>query len=607
MNRDLKVSASPSTCRRRSILLLIASCVAFLALAGSAQAAGGSVVGWGYNDYGQAGSGSASGSGCKCIGSPTPVSGVSGATQLSAGYYHSLALLGNGSVMAWGYNKTGALGIGTETDTVVPTPVSGLSNVIEVSAGIETSLALLANGTVMAWGDNSYGELGIGSSTGPEDCNGTPCSLKPVQVPGLSNVIAISDGYYANLALLANGTVMAWGYDYYAQTGDGTGTQSGCECVDHPVPVPGISGAVGISAGWYDGGVLMADGTARTWGYDYEGQLGNGEPVRSSSSGCYCLGPTPVVGLAGVRQLSMGGYHGMAVLQDGTVRSWGENYDNQLGLNTTTRTGCSCIASPNAVPGLSGVQSLSAGGYETLALLSSGGVTGWGEDNYGQLGQGSTAEWRNLNAVPSLSGASEIAGANYTSLALVGPSQTLNVAFAGAGAGTVGANGILCTSACSGRLPQGQVKTLRAEAAAGSGFAGFSGPCSGTGTCQLRLEGDQTVTATFGPAAGTKIAKATINRKKRTATFTFSAPGAITGYECKLVRPQPKRHHKAKASKVQKAKFAACPATKTYKNLIPGSYTFSVRALDVLGPDAHPALRKFKLHAPPKHHKRHAY
>ena len=214
-------------------------------------------------------------------------------------------------------------------------------------------------------------------------------------------------------------------------------------------------------------------------------------------------------------------------------------------------------------------------------------------------------------AVTGLSGASAVSASDFTSFALVGPSRTLTVALAGAGAGTVGGpGGIVCPGAsCSRRFPDSQVQMLRADPAPGTGFAGFTGACTGTATCQVTMDADKTVTATFGPPKGTKITKAEITqarqpkktarasaRKKPAAKakFSFSAPGAVTGYQCLLVKPKPKkkaRHSKKKA----KPKFTSCASPKRYKKLRKGRYTFKVRARNSLGVDAKPAQRKFRI------------
>lgn len=594
---------------------MLVMCLMVLLFSASAQASGGTGMAWGENEYGQLGVGSETTTGCDCIPTPTAITGLSEATQISGGYYSTVALRANGTVMAWGYNGSGALGNGTTTNSASPVPVSGITNAIAVADGSENGLALLSNGTVMAWGDNELGELGLGTTSGPENCGGDACSKVPVPVPGLSNVVAIAAGYEFNAALLADGSVVTWGYDRYGEVGDGTGVHTGCECIDHPITVPGVSGAVAISASWYTTMALLQDGTAKAWGYNYYNDLGSGTTTTESTTECYCLGPVAVKDISGAKAIAAGGYHGLAELSNGSVQGWGYNYNGELGNGTFSTSGCECALTPGPVSGLSSPQAFAAGAYHNLALLPNGTVQAWGYNEEGQLGDG-TEEERNVpTAVPGLSGVSGVSADDDQSFALVGPSQTLNVSLAGAGTGTVGgAGGILCPSNCSSRYPQGQVQVLRAVPGAGSGFAGFSGPCTGTGTCQVSLGQDQTVTATFGPPKGTAITKAKINSRKKSASFTFAAPGAIIGYQCKLVRPKPKKTHKPKGSKrlerkggKKKAVFSACGTPKAYKHLSPGGYTFKVRALDVLGADAAPAVKHFKIKPPHKKakHKKH--
>jgi hypothetical protein len=207
--------------------------------------------------------------------------------------------------------------------------------------------------------------------------------------------------------------------------------------------------------------------------------------------------------------------------------------------------------------------------------------------------------------VGGVAGANEVSTGDRTSFALIGPSRTLTVSLAGAGTGAVGGpDGILCPAAsCAGRFPDSQVEILRAEPAPGTGFAGFTGACTGTGTCQVRMDTDMAVTATFGPPKGSGITRAKIKQGKRPrrgakrkprptakATFSFTAPGAVTGYQCMLVRPKPK-----KARKRAQQRFSSCSSPKRYKKLRKGRYVFKVRAENILGVDAQPAVRKFKV------------
>jgi alpha-tubulin suppressor-like RCC1 family protein len=582
-----------------AVALLLFAALVFSA---SAQAVGGTVTGWGANESAQVAPPAS-----PELRTPTPVGGLSDVAQVASGAYHTLAAISDGTARSWGYNYEGELGNGTTTDNPVPSAIPGLSNVVAVAAGDYHSLALLSNGTVMAWGENVYGQLGVGTFTGPDTCTIYSCSKTPAAVPGISNAIAISAADDASMALLADGTVMAWGYDYYGQLGDGIGHQTGCQCVDHPVPVPGVSNAIAASLGEYGGSALLADGTVRSWGYNYYGEVGDGTTKAVSPTGCYCVSAATATGLSGVKAIAAGGYHRLA-LQAGGAQAWGYNYDGELGNGTTVQTGCQCVPVPGPVAGLSSPQSIAATHYFSLALLADGTVRSWGYSFHGELGDGAIVERATPGPVGGLSGVSAVAAGYENGFAIIGPSQTLNVALAGAGSGTVGASGIACPVAnCTAKFPQGQIEILRATSTAG-GFAGFSGPCAGTGSCQVNMGADQTVTATFGIPKGTAITKSDVNSKKKKATFSFSAPGAITGYECKLVKPKPKKHKKGKAKghkrltlakkKQKPAKFTACTGPAKYKNLKPGKYTFSVRALDILGADATPAVKKFTIKKP---------
>jgi hypothetical protein len=360
--------------------------------------------------------------------------------------------------------------------------------------------------------------------------------------------------------------------------------------------VPGVAGAVAISAGLYEASALLADGTVKDWGGNAHGGLGNG--TSDTSGACECLGPVSVRALAGAKAVAAGGYYGMAILASGGAQAWGNNIHGELGNGVMTIGGCECIPSPGPVIRLPAAQALAAGASHSLALLPDGSVASWGLNQYGQLGDGGTGNNSVPRAVAGVGGASGIFAGENNSFALIGPSQSLKVSFAGAGAGVVGTQGILCPPSCEGRYPADQVEVLRAERVGGSSFAGFSGPCKGTAPCQVKMDRDQSVIATFGRPKGTQITKAKINARKGTARFAFTAPGAITGFQCELIAP---RVHKARhgaahtAAKRSKPRFRRCPTPKTYKHLAPGRYAFKVRALDILGADAKPAIKRFAI------------
>jgi alpha-tubulin suppressor-like RCC1 family protein len=319
-------------------------------------------VAWGDNVYRQLGDGFKETSSTQ----PVPVTGLKFVTAIAAGGRHSLALLADGTVVAWGANGRGQLGDASTSESSVPVAVQGLSGVKAIATGGSHSLALLAGGTVMAWGDNEAGQLGTGSSI--ED------SEVPVTVKGLANVQAISAGAGYSLALLANGTVMAWGENESGQLGDGKYAQS-----NTPVPVKNLKGVTAISAGGEFGLALLGDKTVRAWGNDERAQLGNASVEEGNSNL-----PASVEGLSGVAAIAAGADHGLALLSGGTVVAWGDDTAGELGDGTIKPFS----VAPVSVGGLAGATTISAGGQDSVALLGSGAVKTWGTNASGVLGDG---------------------------------------------------------------------------------------------------------------------------------------------------------------------------------------------------------------------------
>jgi alpha-tubulin suppressor-like RCC1 family protein len=328
------------------------------------------VLAWGQNSSGQLGDGNFNQSDL-----PVSVSGLNFVTSIAAGRRHSLALLSNGTVMAWGGNSSGQLGDGEVSYSGGPVAVEKLSDVVAIAAGSNWSLALLGNGTVMAWGGNEDGQLGDG---------GTEESDVPVPVKGLTGVTAISAGGEQSLALLGDGKVMAWGANEHGQLGDG-----GTKDSNVPVQVKGLTGVTAISAGGEHSLALMSDGTVMAWGDDEYGQLGNSTvKERGEEEERLSEVPVPVTGLSGVTSISAGARFSLALLGDGTAMAWGSDEDGQLGdgvLQPTEET-------PGAVSGLSEVAEVSAAGQHSMALMDNGTVMTWGEGKMGELGNGTASE-----------------------------------------------------------------------------------------------------------------------------------------------------------------------------------------------------------------------
>jgi alpha-tubulin suppressor-like RCC1 family protein len=359
--------------RRRTSALgfaLLAAAVT-TAIASPAQATADLATAWGANNSGQLGDGTTSGSDV-----PVAVSGLSRVAAVSGGGFHSLALLDDGTVMAWGAGTSGQLGDGATKSSASPVAVSGLRGAVGVSAGAHHSLALLGDGTVMAWGANGKGQLGDGS---------VEASDLPVAVSGLSHVIAVSAGANHSLALLEDGAVMAWGANGKGQLGDASTEDS-----EVPVPVSGLSTVMAISAGADHSLALLRGRAVMAWGANGSGQLGNGTETDTDV-------PVAVSGLGGIVAVSAGETFSLARVKDGTVKAWGGNAYGQLGDGTSagpetcgTLPALPCSKIPTAVGGLSRVAAVSAGQLHSLALLSNGRVMAWGENNAGQLGDGTT-------------------------------------------------------------------------------------------------------------------------------------------------------------------------------------------------------------------------
>ncbi len=354
--------------------------------------------GWGLNSHGQTGVDSTE----SPITAPLPITGMNFVTAVAAGQRHSLALLGNGTVEAWGYNLHGQLGNAGEEGTIAPVLIEHLHEVTAIAAGGNHSLALLRNGTVKAWGDDEEGQLGNGGNVDSE---------VPVQVVGLTGVIAIAAGQEHSLALLSNGTVMAWGGNERGELGTGNAAPH-----NTPVAVKGLSGVTAIAAGGQSSMALLGNGTVVAWGDDSHGQLGNKvfyeeERERGGEEGVYSTSPLAVEDLSEVSQIAVGRTHALALLTSGTVEAWGADTEGELGDGVFALQ----ADTPVTVSGLSGVRAVSAGDQESVALLSSGAVEAWGNDNYATLGQGATGPASDVPiAVHSIAGAVGIsAGASH--------------------------------------------------------------------------------------------------------------------------------------------------------------------------------------------------
>jgi alpha-tubulin suppressor-like RCC1 family protein len=323
----------------------------------------GGVKCWGDNSYFGLGDGTRN-----ATSSPVDVRGLQErVTDVSAGSFYSCALTASGAVKCWGYGLNGQLGIGIETTADSPVSVSALdAKVRAIATGPRHACALTEAGDVLCWGNNEFGQLGDGSEAN---------SALPVRVSGLGpGVLAVAAGDFYSCALTAARGVKCWGRNDSGQLGDGT-----LESRSSPVNVVGLEARVtALSLATWHSCALTVAGQVKCWGSNGAGGFGNGT---------YSSSPVPVAATSLTEPavaIAAADWHTCALTSRGAVKCWGYNPDGELGDGTTSSSSRAID-----VEGLgTGVVALAAGRAHTCARLRTGEVRCWGRGDMDQLGNG---------------------------------------------------------------------------------------------------------------------------------------------------------------------------------------------------------------------------
>ncbi len=370
---------------------------------------GGSVRCWGEAAAGQLGYGSTTDIGdSEAVNTAGPVNLGVGRTAvaLAAGTAHTCAILDNGTVRCWGEGADGRLGYGNtnkigddETpNTAGPVNLGTGRTAVAITAGDKHTCALLDNGTVRCWGKGDFGRLGYGNADEIGD-NETPNTAGPVFLGFGRTAVAIAAGVEHTCAILNNGSVRCWGEGAAGRLGYGNTNDIGDD------DFPGFSGpvslgtgrtAVAITAGDHHTCAVLDNGTVRCWGDAANGRVGYGNATDiGDDEAVSTAGPVDLGAGRTALAITAGSAHTCAVLDNNTLRCWGEGDLGRLGYANQSDIG------DNEVPGSVGPVNLgagrtavvvTAGTAHTCSVLDDGTVRCWGDAAAGRVGYGNLTD-----------------------------------------------------------------------------------------------------------------------------------------------------------------------------------------------------------------------
>jgi len=299
----------------------------------------------------------------------TPVSalGITDAVDIDSGVNHTCVVRANGAVRCWGTNGSGQLGGGNTFEQTGMVDVLNITDALSVSTGNAHTCVARTNGLMSCWGNNVEGQIGVGNLAGP--------ILTPIDVGGIDNVVEVALGAAHTCARRQDGGVRCWGYNFDGQLGDGTRVTRRT-----PPQTNSMTGAAQIDAGDFFSCARLQSGSVNCWGRNASGQIGDGSNATRQTS------PSSVTGISTAVDLTTGLAHGCVALSNGSMRCWGSNAGGKLGDGTTNDSN-----TPVVVTTLNDAIQASGGGGSTCALLAGGAIYCWGANSSGQLGDGTNA------------------------------------------------------------------------------------------------------------------------------------------------------------------------------------------------------------------------